>query len=205
MAENGELRQFNPAADIAREVTLDVITRHRDALKQTREGKMTNEEILTEDQRKLNKVRGLFLTISAQRDMINISMPVIWFECDKKWRKKNTTDEEKEKNPFENEYNDYNSILEVKEVLKLFERDLINADETETQEDDYLIKRHTQEGTVYKLTTKYFDLIDALEDTYKDIYFLMIKHRIVSAGIEEDEELTYKELEKLAIEKVQEA
>jgi hypothetical protein len=203
--EDGKLMVYNPASEIAREVTLDVVMRHRDAFRQVREGRINKDEKLSENERKLNKIKGLFLTISAQRDMINISVPVIWFDCDHKWKKKNTNDELKEKNPFENEENDYNKILETKELLKLFERDLIDADESETEADDYLIKKQTQQGIYYKLTTKYFDLVDALEDTYKDIYFLMIKYKIVSAGIEEDEEITYKELERLAIEKVQEA
>lgn len=205
MGTDGEIRNFNPAADIAREVTLDVITRHRDAFRQIREGIGTRDEELSENDRQINKIRGLILAISAQRDMITISVPYILHPCQNAWKKKYTTDELKELNPFENEDNDYSRINETKELLKVFEKDIINADETETETDDYLIKRYTQDGIFYKLTNKYFDLIDALEDTYKDIYFLMIKYKIVSAGIEEDEEYTYRELENLAIKEVQEA
>lgn len=205
MTENGEVRQFNPAADIAREVTLDVITRHRDAFRQVREGKYMKDQVLSENEKKLNKVKGLYLTISAQRDMINISNPVIWFECEKKWKKKYLTDELKENNPFENEKNDYSNLIEIKAILREFEQDMITAEETESESDDYLVSRQTHDGTHFKLTKKYFNMVDALEDTYKDIYFLMIKYKIVSAGIEEDEEYTYKELENLAIKTVQEA
>jgi hypothetical protein len=38
-----------------------------------------------------------------------------------------------------------------------------------------------------------------LESSYEQIYLLMLTNKIVSAGIEEDEEMTYKEKEQEAV------
>ena len=48
-------------------------------------------------------------------------------------------------------------------------------------------------------------MLDDLETTYEKIYLLMLTNKIVSAGIEEDEELSYKELEDEAIRRIAEA
>jgi len=48
-------------------------------------------------------------------------------------------------------------------------------------------------------------MLDDLEESYEQIYLLMLTNKIVSAGIEEDEELSYKEKEEEAIKRVVEA
>lgn len=48
-------------------------------------------------------------------------------------------------------------------------------------------------------------MINGLEDLYEKIYLIMLKHKIVSSGIEQDEIKTYKETEDEAIKRVVEA
>lgn len=207
MSEAGDIGVFNPSKEIAKEVTLQVLIRHRDAIYQAREGffGLDLDKTITDSEKKINKVKGLYKVISAQREMINISRPIVRHRCFVMWNRKNPSPEDKEKNLFEDEDNDYNKINMVKEVLKQAEMDIIKAERTASQKDDYLIKKDTPEGTQYLLTDKYFDMINGLEDTFEKIYLIMLKHKIVSAGIDEDEEKTYKELEKESIEKVKEA
>ena len=79
------------------------------------------------------------------------------------------------------------------------------AEKTKSIEDDFLIVREGEEGNFHELTTNFYDMVEALESSYEQIYLLMLTNKIVSAGIEEDEELTYKEKEKLAVERILEA
>ena len=46
-----------------------------------------------------------------------------------------------------------------------------------------------------ELTNNFFEMLDELENSYEKIYLLMLTNKIVSAGIEEDEELSYKDIE----------
>ena len=48
-------------------------------------------------------------------------------------------------------------------------------------------------------------MLDDLESSYEQIYLIMLTNKIVSAGIEEDEELSYKEKEAEMIKRVVEA
>lgn len=201
----GGVGVFNPAKDIAKEVTLQVLINHRDATRQAREGIVPNAEgPVSDNQRKINKVKGLYKMISSQREMINISRPIIRFMCFKEWRKKND-DEKQKKNPFEKEDNDYNRLMLVKGILEEAELDMVKAEQSQSQKDDYLIERRSPNGMAYALTEKYYEMLNGLEDTYEQIYFLMVKYKIASTGIEEDELKTYKELEEEAIKRVVDA
>jgi len=200
--QSGEIRVFNPDKDVAREVTLNILIRHRDATQQAREGTIPGQPEPSDEMKKFNKVKGLYKMISAQREMINISRPIVKHNCYIKWKKKNQTDEDKEKNPFEEEENDYKKLMFIKEVLREAELDMVHAEQTSSTKDDYLVERNTQQGRVFSLTEKYFDMINGLEDTYEQIDLIMLQHKIISAGIDEDEVRTYKELEKEAIDRI---
>lgn len=202
---NVGINVFNPAKDIAREVTLQVLIRHRDATAQAREGIIPGVEEGSDSQKKINKVKGLYKMISSQREMINISRPIIRFSCFKNWQKKNDTDEKKKKNPFEKEKNDYNDLMLMKGILEEAELDMVTAEQTQSEKDDYLVEKSALQGKYFVLTQKYYEMLNGLEDTYEKIYFLMVKYKIASTGIEEDELKTYKELEDEAIKRVVEA
>lgn len=203
---SGGIGVFNPAKDIAREVTLQVIINHRDATRQAREGIIFGEEGPNSDnQRKINKVKGLYKMISAQKEMINISRPIVNFHCFKDWKKKHEKEEDQKKNPFKQEKNDYNDLIFIKKILEEAELDMVNAEQSQSSKDDYLTERRSPEGMTYVLTKKYYEMLNGLEDTYEKIYFMMVKYKIASTGIEEDELKTYKELEEEAIKRVVDA
>jgi len=72
MYEPGDLKVFNPNKEISKEITLEILIRHRDALKQARTGELVGIPIsdLKDNDRKMNQVRALNLIIAAQREMI---------------------------------------------------------------------------------------------------------------------------------------
>ena len=208
MEDYGYLRTFNPSKEISKEVVLEVIIRHRDALKQARTGELVDVpfEKLSDNQRKRNRVRALNLIISAQREMINISRPIIYFSSSKAWNKKYPEEEQRQEHKFEDEANDYNKLIEWKAFLKFCENAIIQADKTSSLEDDFILTKISQNGEEEEeLTQNFYDMLDELENSYEQIYLLMLTNKIVSAGVEEDDEMTYKEKEQEAIRRAVEA
>ena len=205
--DSGDLKVFNPSREISKEITLEILIRHRDALKQARTGELKDipVEKLKDNDRKMNQVRGLNLVLAAQREMITASRSILFFRSTKKWEKKYKEEEEREKNTFKEHDNDYNKMLEWLEFLKICEKAIIEAQKTKRIDDDFLIVRKTEDGETYELTSNFRDMLDDLEESYEQIYLLMLTNKIVSAGIEEDEELSYKEKEEEAIKRVVEA
>ncbi len=191
-----DLKVFNPNKEISIEITLEILIRHRDALKQARTGELKGVSIdkLSDNERKLNQVKALSLIISAQREMITASRPIIYFRSTKKWERQNRDIEEDKKIPFEKDENDYNKMLEWLDFLKRCEEDLLKAEKTRRLDDDFLVKKSTAEGEVYELTTNFREMLEDLEHSYEQIYLLMLINKIVSAGIEEDEYQTHQEL-----------
>lgn len=208
MYEAGELRTFNPNKEIAREVILEVIIRHRDALKQARTGELVGVSIenIKDNQRKMNQARALNLIISAQREMINISRPTILFRSMQKWKKKYKKEDEQAENPFKEYECDYSQLIDWKNFLVHCEQAIIHAEKTPSLDDDFLITKTTSVGDEMNiLTENFYDMLEDLEGSYEQIYLLMLTNKIVSAGIEEDDELSYKEKEQEAIRRVVEA
>jgi len=206
--EAGDIKIFNPDREISKEITLEILIRHRDSMKQARTGQIPNVEMdkLKDNDRKFNQVRALNLIISAQREMITISRPIIYFRSLQKWKKGHKLEEDKAKFPFEKDDNEYNKLINnYLELLKACEQDILLAEKTKTLKDDFLIKKELPEGDKYELTKNFYNMLDELESSYEKIYLLMLTNKIVSAGIEEDEELTYKEKEAEAIRRVVEA
>lgn len=207
MYEPGDIKVFNPNKEISKEITLEILIRHRDALKQARTGEIvgTSLDKISDNDRKVNQVRALNLIISAQREMITISRPIIFYRSSQKWKKKFKGDDERKENPFEKEDNEYNDLLSWLEFLRSCENEIINAEKTRTIADDFMVTRQKNEGDVNELTKNFFEMLDDLEGSYEQIYLLMLTNKIVSAGIEEDEELSYKEKEQEAIRRIVEA
>lgn len=204
----GEIKVFNPNKEISKEITLEILIRHRDALKQARTGELVGVPIdkLLDNDRKNNQVRALNLIISSQREMITISRPIIFFRATQKWKKKYKEDKKKkEENPFEKDDNDYNKLLDWLEFLRFCEKAILTAEKTKRIDDDFLIRKQKEGGEVFELTNNFRDMVEDLESSYEQIYLLMLTNKIVSAGIEEDEEMTYKEKEAEAIRRVVEA
>lgn len=208
--EDGDLKVFNPNKEISKEITLEILIRHRDSMKQARTGELptlnVDRNVIPDNERRLNQVRALSLIIAAQREMVTISRPTIYFRSLQKWKRKHKEDEDKEAEPFEEEDNDYSKLMSYLELLKACEQDIIEADRTKRVDDDFIIKRQDHEGSeTFQLTDNFFEMLEELENSYEKIYLLMLTNKIVSAGIEEDEEMTYKEKEEEAIRRVKEA
>ena len=208
MYEAGDIKTFNPQKEISREIVLEILIRHRDALKQARTGELVGAtvESLRDNGRKLNQARALNLIVAAQKEMITISRPIIFYRATQLWKKKNREDEDKKKNPFEKEDNDYNKLVgKWRNFLTFCEQAILEADRTKSLDDDFLITKQTNDGDVNELTENFYEMVEDLEDSYEQIYLLMLINKIVSAGIEEDEESTYKEKEAEMVRRVVEA
>ena len=205
--EPGDIKVFNPNKEISKEITLEVLIRHRDSFKQARTGEIVGVPMdkIDDNTRKLSQVRALNLIISAQKEMITISRPIIHFGSLKKWEKKYKKDEEREKNPFDKEDNDYNRLMGWLNFLKNCEKAILEAERTKSLDDDFMVARQKQEGIFNELTENFYEMLDDLESSYEQIYLLMLTNKIVSSGIEEDEELSYKEKEQEAIRRLVEA
>jgi len=205
--ETGEIKVFNPNKEISKEITLEILIRHRDALKQARTGELVGVSVeqIKDNDRKMNQVRSLNLIISAQREMINISRPILFFRSTQKWKKKYKEEEERKINTFEKEDSDYSRMIKWLNFLRYCEKAILIAERTNRVDDDFILKKQTPNGEVKELTQNFYEMIEDLEDSYEQIYLLMLTNKIVSAGIEEDEELTYKEKEEEAIRRVVEA
>lgn len=207
--EAGDIKIFNPNKEISKEITLEILIRHRDALKQARTGELVGVSMdqIKDNDRKMYQARALNLIIAAQREMVTISRPIIFFASTQKWKKKHKKDEDKEENPFEKEDNDYNKLIEWLNFLRLCEQAIITADKTKSLADDFMVTKTDNNSGEEKneLTENFYEMLEDLEGSYEQVYLLMLKNKIVSAGIEEDEELTYKEKEQAFIDRVTEA
>lgn len=202
----GDIRVFNPSKEISKEITLEILIRHREALKQARTGELTGVEVekLRDNDRTMNQVRALNLIIAAQREMITISRPIIWFRSMQKWKKK-YKEADRAGNTFEKFDCDYMKIREWLDFLRSCAESIKIAERTKSLLDDFVLKKQTETGDIFQLTDNFFDMVEDLESSYEQIYLLMLINKIVSAGIEEDEEMTYKEKEQEAIRRVVEA
>jgi len=205
--ENGDIKIFNPDKEISKEITLEILTRHRDALKQARTGELVGIPIekIKDNDRKLNQVRALNLIIAAQREMITIARPIVYFRSLQKWKKRNKKDDDKKENPFEEDKNDYNNLISWLNFIRNCEKAILTAERTKRKDDDFMIVKQTNDGEVNELTNNFYEMLEDLEASYEQIYLLLLTNKIVSAGIEEDEELTYKQKEEEAIRRVVEA
>ena len=203
---SGEVKVYNTARQEAEQIVFPIIESHKFAISQARTGGIRDVplENINKNQRKLNRVKALHLIISCQKDMIQISRPTVRYKSLKDWEKKNE-EEERGKIPFEKVDNDYNQLMKLRRLLDFFDSEIMEAEKSATKDDDFLVESQGSDGIGSELTQNFYEMFNELEDTYETIYIIMIKHKIVSAGISEDEELTYKEQEKIFIERVKEA
>lgn len=206
--EAGEIKTFNPQKEVSYEIVLESLIRHRDAVKQARTGEKIGIDMnkITDDERRLNQVQALSLIISAQREMITISRPIVFFNSSKDWEKSYPKEESRLQHPFDKYKCHYNDLMEWLDFLKKCLRAIEQADISKTTEDDFLVQRIISTGErIKELTNNFWEMLDDLESSYEKIYLIMLINKIVSSGIEEDDELTYKQKEEEAIRRVVEA
>lgn len=207
MDNTGEVKMFNTAKKESDEIVFPIIEGHKFAISQARTGELRDVPIenINKNQRKLNRVKALHLIISYQKDMIQIARPTVRYKSFKEWEKKNGKAEEKDKTTFEECENDYNKLMKLRKLLDFFDAEIMKADKSATKDDDFLVEIHGHEGVESELTQNFYEMFNELEDTYEDVYIILIKHNIVSAGISEDEEMSYKEKEAEMVRRVAEA
>jgi CTP-dependent riboflavin kinase len=207
MGDHGDIKVFNPNKEISKEITLEILIRHRDSMKQARTGELSVAGIdkINDNDRRFNQVRALNLIISAQREMITISRPIIYFRSLQKWKKQFKKEIEQQQHPFKHHTNDYNTMRKWLDFLSSCKMAILEADKTKLVTDDFIKTISAKEGPKSELTNNFYEMLEDLESSYEQVYLLMLTNKIVSAGIEEDEELTYKEKEKEAIARVSEA
>ena len=207
MVEDGELKTFNAAKEIAHNRDLMLVMNYVNATHQARTGALPSKPQydMKDKERKLNRVRGLMAMIHGQRELIQLSRYRVKRKAFVKWNKLYKSDEEQEKNPFEKQENDYTKLKRLQELLIACEKDILEADKTPSFKDDFIVKRDTPDGEEWDLTQNFYEMLEALEDNYETLEGIMYENEIISAGLIEDEELTYKEQEQAFIDRVKDA
>lgn len=203
----GELQTFNASQGIAKERDLKLMLWHSDAMRQARVGDIEGIELnkLTPNQRKHNQVKGLSIVISAQQELISTFRAQIKHRAMQKWRKLSPP-KEGEKVVFEKHENDYNNVMKIRGLLIACRMDILEADKTKRLDDDFILEKEDYLGEkTFELTPNFYEMLGELENTFEDIHLILLKNKCISAGMEEDEELSYKEKEKEAVKRVVEA
>lgn len=206
MENNGEVGVWNTAKQEAEQIVFPILKRHVDETRQARTGEIIGVPIekIDKNKRKLNRVKSLHLMISSQKDLIQIALPYARSPSINEWERK-YNDEAKLKNPFEKEINDYNKLKEIRQLLDFLDSEIMEAEKSTTKDDDFLIESQGIAGMESELTQNFYDMFRELEESYEEIYTILIKYNLVSAGISEDEATSYKELEKEGIRRITEA
>ena len=207
MDNTGLVELFNTAKKESDEIVFPIIEGHKFAISQARTGELKNTplEKINKNQRKINRVKALHIIISSQKDMIQIARPTVKYNSFKDWEKKYKKDDERNDNPFEKIDNDYNKLMNMRRLLNFFDSEIMKADKSSTKDDDFLINMQGVNGMESELTHNFYEMFNELEDTYEDVYIILIKHKIVSAGISDDKETDYKEQEAEMVRRVMEA
>ena len=203
-----ELRTYNSAKGIATERDLKLIIWHMEAMRQARTGLISGleEKEVNINDKKMNQVRALSLIISAQEDLIGTFSAQILFRSNNKYKKAHKTEEEQKENPFKEHDNDYNKVMLLSKKINACRMDILEAERTRSLEDDFITERQDSKGClILELTVNFYEMLRELDKTFEEINLILLMNNCISAGIEEDEELTYKEKEKEAIRRVVEA
>jgi len=210
--EQGDLKTMQSGKEIDLNTTLPAMIDFRDSLRQAKTGMIRDVETeFTDNQKRLNQVRGLSLLISSQETLITLSRAQIEFRSKVKWEKNNKNKKEKEKEPFIEDCDvdwmkyDYSKLLYWSAFLKFCRREILTAEKTKKTSDDFLIIEQREGEDVFRLTENFWEMLETLETSFSKIQMLMLVNKVISSGVEEDEELTYKEQELMFIERVRDA
>jgi|AntAceMinimDraft_18_1070375.scaffolds.fasta_scaffold12402_2 hypothetical protein len=192
------------------DLTYENIDKHDKAMLLCRTGQPANPEDRprNHNQKLENQYEGLKATISHQQHLLSGNCSsVIRTNCKNKWNKKFKTQEERDRNPFEKEDNDFNELEAVYKMLNGMDEKILTAEKTSTYDDDFIWrKRMNHEGdNVFELSPNFKIMQNELRDTFRAIYDIFIENGIVTNNNEEDDEITYKQKEELFLERFKEA
>ncbi len=205
MVEEGNLMVYNPGKEISIHITLKILVKHREAHRQAQTGELNdkNMEDINDNDRKIYQVRGLSLMIASQLELIGQWRHVVRRNNFAKWSKrvsnKDKTMDDFLKHGDDFDRFDYFDLMEIRDFLYRCRQKLIEAERTPTKDDDFIIEQNTKDGDVLYLTDNFYEMLRELEDSYAEIYDLLTIHKILGAGMVENDETTEKELEQLAL------
>ena len=189
---------WNPDKQLSEQVTLKNIVAHDMAMDLARRGipSIPSEKPLSYNDRISLRFKGLNDMIPAQQSIITNNRAIIKANSLDKWSKSNKSSEEKLKNKFEENDNDYNEIVAISLFLDDCEQKIIKARISKTFADDYVWEKDDGVGEItFELTPHFFKMMKELESSYESIYSILINNKIVSSGVTHDEEVTDKEIE----------
>ncbi len=208
MENTGEIHVYNPDKQLSEQVTLKNIVAHDVAMRLARTGvpDLPSDKPITPNERMKLRFKGLNEIISSQQCMITNIKAIVKNNNEVQWRKKNKEDDDKLKNKFDDEDNDYNELVAILRFLDICEQKIITARKTKIQDDDFLVKRQEHNGEwVLDLTKNFFEMMKELEESYEEIYSIMLRNKIVSSGFTVDEELEDKQKEEEAMRRIVES
>jgi len=197
---NAELKPTDVSGSINQELIAEPLIRYRDLLRQLNSGivpqfnpdisngiEISGEKFMEiAHSPKVNQTKALPLVISCLRELVTLSRPQIKYNSFINWEKEYKTD--KKSNPFEKFDCDYNRLLEELEVLNYCRNAILSANRTKSLKDDFIrITDNTNGSKDFRLTQRFYDLSDELEERFENIYFLMLKNKLVNSLVQTTE------------------
>jgi len=215
MADNyGELKTMQSGKEIDLNTTVPAMIDFFNALRQAKTGNIPGDEKkYNTNQRKLNQVQALNLLISTQETLITLASGQVEHRSRRKYEidNKNKTEEDEiesfEENieDLDNIKYDYNKLRYWIVFLGACRQEIIKAEKSKTREDDFLLSEQFDGEEVYRLTTNFWEMLADLEFCFKSIHQILMVNKVIASGVEENEELTYRELEEAFKTRVMEA
>lgn len=199
---------WNPDRQLSEQITLKNMVAHDVAMKLTRTGipDLPSEKPLSFNDRISLRFKGLNEIISSQQCIIINAFPIVKVNSLVLWNKKHKEEESKLENKFEDEDNDYNELQGIMFFLDECEQKIIKARQSKTFADDFIWKKEDHEGKIIlELTPHFFNMIKELEKSFETIYCILINNKIVSSGMNIDEEIDDKKKEEEAIRRIVES
>jgi len=201
----GEFNVYNPDKQLSEQVTLKNIVAHDSAMKLAHTGvpELPSEKPLSLNQRTQLRFKGLNEMISTQQCIITNIEAIVENNSKAQWGRKNKSDDDKKKNKFEDEDNDFNELVAILWFLDKCEQQIIEARRTKKPDDDFVIKSQDHNGDiVLELTDNFFSMMKELKSSYVELYGIMLRNKIVSSGFTIDEEMDDKKKEEEAMRRI---
>jgi hypothetical protein len=182
-----KISELSPSEKLGN-MLLDSLEAHKSFMRLIRMGGIDTEQIetLEDNNRMLLRVRSLIRVIAIQRELIANARPIVHHFNYTSWNQKYKSEEQKIKNTFENEDNDYNKLLFLLNFLKYAEQNIIMADQTKTLKDDFLIYKFDNNGNKKAiLTSNFFEMAEDLEESFERIYSILLRNGLLITMITE--------------------
>lgn len=199
---------WNPDKQLSEQITLKNIVMHNLALRLAKTGipELPSEKPLSFNDRVSLRFKGLNELISSQQCIIINVKSIVRVNSMSNWNKKYKEEEDKLKNVFKDEDNDYNEMCSILLFLDECEQEIIKARRSKTFADDFVWEKEDHNGEViFELSPNFFKMMKGLEESYEAIYNILINNKIVSSGTNTDEELEDKAKEEEAMRRIVES